>query len=81
MSVRYLHALFQDEGTSISRYVMDCRLARAYQQLTDPAWAHLTVADVAGRLGFKDASHFTRVFKGRYGVSPREHRNCASRRS
>lgn len=75
VSPRYLHALFRDEGTSVSRYVMDRRLDRARQDLADPRLVHLPVADVAARLGFKDASHFTRVFKARFGLSPRAHRN------
>jgi AraC-like DNA-binding protein len=74
VSPRYLHAIFHDEGTSVSRYVIHRRLERSRRDLADARLAHLTIADIAARLGFKDASHFTRVFKAAYGVSPREHR-------
>jgi AraC-like DNA-binding protein len=78
VSPRYLHSLFHDAGTSVSRYVMDRRLDRAYHDLAQPGAAHLAVADIAARLGFKDASHFTRVFKARFAVSPRQHRNSVA---
>ena len=74
VSPRYLHALFHDQGTSVSRYVIQRRLERSRRDLADARLAHLTIADVAARLGFKDASHFTRVFRAAYGISPREHR-------
>lgn len=74
VSLRSLHSIFRDQGTSVARYVMERRLDRAYQELVDPRLAHLRVAEVAARLGFKRASHFTSAFKTRFGVSPREHR-------
>jgi len=78
VSLRSLHSIFRDQGTSIARYVMERRLERAYQDLADPRLAHLRVAEVAARLGFKRASHFTYVFRARYGMSPREHRGLAA---
>lgn len=33
-----------------------------------------SVKRVAGDLGFKQASHFSRAFKGHFGVSPKEYR-------
>ncbi|WP_028926193.1 helix-turn-helix domain-containing protein [Pseudonocardia acaciae] len=78
ISVRYLHALFQDEGTTVSRYVLDRRLALAARDLTDPRLAGHTIAELAARNGFKEAAHFTRTFTKRYGHSPREHRRLPS---
>ncbi|GAA1563870.1 helix-turn-helix domain-containing protein [Dactylosporangium maewongense] len=77
ISPRYLHALFHRDGVSASRYVMDRRLDKAYQDLRDPRLAHLTVGEMATRLGFKDPSHFIRVFRTRFGLSPRAYRNSA----
>jgi len=74
VSLRSLHSIFRDQGTSVARYVMERRLDRAYRDLVDPRLAHLGVAEVAVRLGFKRASHFTNAFKTRFGVGPREHR-------
>ena len=80
VSSRYLQGLFHDDGTSVARYVMQRRLDRAYQDLTDPRLAHVPVADVAARLGFKRPSHFAYVFRTRFGLSPRERRNTARER-
>jgi AraC-like DNA-binding protein len=77
VSVRYLHRLFEDRGRSFSRSVLDRRLERCERDLTDPARAHWTVADIAGRHGLGDPSYVARAFKARYGVSPREHRRAA----
>lgn len=58
----------------MSRYILGRRLAA--RDLLDPRLADRTVAELAARNGFKDASHFTRAFTKRYGQSPREHRRA-----
>lgn len=50
------------------------RIDNAARLLTDPIQTGRSVTDIAYAVGFKDASHFTRAFKSRHGVSPREHR-------
>ncbi|HRD60362.1 MAG TPA: AraC family transcriptional regulator [Nocardioides sp.] len=70
ISKRYLHMLFQEGGESFTRYLINRRLAVGRHQLRDTRVAHLTVADIAGRVGFKDPSHFARAFKTKYGVTP-----------
>lgn len=74
ISLRYLHSLFKDEGISVSRYVQAQRLTRSLQWLADPHRSHLPIGDIASRLGFKDASHFARVFKASFHSTPREYR-------
>ena len=74
ISVRYLHAIFQAEGSSPSRWILQQRIQSATRLLTDPNQTARSVTDIAYAVGFKDASHFTRVFKYRHGVSPREYR-------
>jgi AraC-like DNA-binding protein len=78
ISKRYLHVLFQDEGQSFTRYLINRRLSLGREQLREPRFSHLTVADVAGRIGFKDASHFARAFKARYGLTPSRFRRGES---
>jgi AraC-like DNA-binding protein len=75
VSRRYLHLIFNDAGLSVSRFIRSRRLACSLHKLTDHRLAHLPIADVASRLGFKDPSHFARVFKATYGMSPREYRS------
>lgn len=74
VSVRYLHLLFQDEGKSPSRWILERRLEQASRLLADPRQAGWSVTEIAFSTGFKDASHFTRVFKNHYGLGPREYR-------
>ncbi|MFI7294795.1 helix-turn-helix domain-containing protein [Streptomyces sp. NPDC050121] len=74
ISVRYLHAIFQAEDASPSRWIQRQRIHMAARLLADPGRTGWTVTDIAYAVGFKDASHFTRAFKSGHGVSPREYR-------
>jgi AraC-like DNA-binding protein len=53
--------------TSPMRYVRDVRLERAKSLLAEPG---SRAGEIATRVGFASASHFTREFKRRYGVPP-----------
>lgn len=70
ISVRHLSRVFEPEGTTPVRYVMDRRLTRARADLADPASAAATVAEIAHRHGFASQAHFTRVFRERFGTTP-----------
>jgi len=72
ISVRHLHSLFAEQGTTVSTVIKQRRLEHAKADLTDPAHATRTVAAIASRWGFVDAAHFSRVFKQTYGYSPSE---------
>jgi AraC-like DNA-binding protein len=74
MSVRYVHLLFQSENTSPFRWILEQRVERAATLLADPHQAQRSVANIAYSVGFKDPSHFTRNFKNRYGLGPRDYR-------
>lgn len=74
ISVRYVHRLFELEGTTLGAYLLDVRLANAAAALLAPASAHLPVTTIALDHGFGDLSHFGRAFKARYGVPPGEWR-------
>lgn len=76
VSVRYLYLLFQAEGTSPARWILERRLEQASRLLADSRRADWTITDIAFSVGFKDASHFTRAFKNTHGCCPREYR-CA----
>lgn len=77
ISVRHLHSLFRDEGTTVSRWIKEHRLERCRSDLHDPAYAHLAISAIASRWGFVDAGHFSRAFRAAYGLSPREFRRGA----
>lgn len=74
ISVRYLHDLFGAEEMTLTRWIWSQRLERCRQDLVDPRRLHRSVTDVAFSRGFRDAAHFSRCFKARYGVAPREYR-------
>ncbi|WP_327320446.1 helix-turn-helix domain-containing protein [Streptomyces sp. NBC_01235] len=77
ISVRYLHKLFQNDGTTVSQWVRQRRLDFCRKDLGRTSYRRLTVAAVAQRWGFRSASHFSRVFRDAYGMSPREWQSCA----
>lgn len=70
MSPRYLQALFQDRGTSVSAWVRMRRLEAARQALADPARHGLGIGAVAAEYGFGDQAHFARLFRATFGETP-----------
>lgn len=72
VSARYLNRLFNSEQTSLMRYVWNLRLDRCRDELLRSGSGSQRVADVALRWGFSDMSHFSRAFKSRFGISPRD---------
>jgi AraC-like DNA-binding protein len=71
VSARTIHRAFShDEGT-FGEVVRRQRMNRARRELSSPA---VTVQAIAARWGYADTSHFCRVFKSRYGVTPSEFR-------
>lgn len=72
LSARYINELFQQEDTSLMRYVWNSRLANCHKDLISSNGATKQVSEIALRWGFNDFSHFSRAFKQKYGLSPRE---------
>lgn len=71
ISTRHLHALFQEQGSTVSTYVRSRRLEQCYLSLTSPREAESPIAAIGLRWGFTDPAHFSRVFKAAYGESPK----------
>ncbi|WP_371345561.1 acetamidase/formamidase family protein [Ancylobacter sp. IITR112] len=72
ISERYVQKLFESTGESFSHYVRERRLQRAWHDLANPAEAAVPIAEIAYRCGFADAAHFSRLFRERFGLPPRE---------
>lgn len=70
ISVRHLHAVFNEQGTTVSTVIRTRRLDRCYDALVDPQRAHQSITSVALAHGFVDAAHFSRVFRAHFGVPP-----------
>lgn len=79
LSARYVRKLFADHGTTVSAYVRRARLERIRDELLQPWAAHLPVAAVAARWGFREPSVFSRAFAKEFGQAPRGYRRDSSR--
>ena len=63
-------------GRSFSEIVSDLRLEQAAQYLST---TNLNISSISDKLGYYDRSHFNRLFRKKYGMSPGDYR--ASRKS
>lgn len=72
VSPSYVRALFRNENTSFTDYVLEQRLQRAFQILVNHH--HVSVSTIAFQTGFNNLAWFYRAFKQRYGMPPGEAR-------
>jgi AraC-like DNA-binding protein len=77
ISVRHLHKMFQHQGETVCGHIRRRRLDRVHRALMDPGLAHRSIAGLAAQWGFTEASHFSKLFRAEFGVSPREFREAA----
>jgi AraC-like DNA-binding protein len=68
---RYIHKMFQSEGTSVSESILRMRLTRCREDLRNPARSRSSITDIAYSWGFNNPAHFSKVFKDEFNVSPR----------
>jgi AraC-like DNA-binding protein len=81
LSARHLRTVFSASGEKVSAYILRRRLEECARKMRDPAWSGQTLLKIALAWGFNSAAHFTRSFREQYGMSPREYRRAAERRS
>jgi AraC-like DNA-binding protein len=72
LSPRYIHMLFEGEGTTFSTFVREQRLLQARFMLGSPRYSEHSISSIAFAAGFGDLSHFNRSFRSRFGASPTE---------
>ena len=70
VTTRHVQMLFECDGTTFSRFLLDQRLACAHCMLSNPLLAERTISAIAYEAGFGDLSHFNRAFRCRYGETP-----------
>lgn len=70
-----LYRLLQHEG-GVERYIRKIRLEVSHARLSDVSNTS-TIGEIAARLGFTDASQFSRTFRREFGASPSEVRLAA----
>jgi two component transcriptional regulator len=67
-----LSTLFKERtGKNFSDYVIEMRIEEAKRLLRQPA---LSMSDIAERIGYADARHFSKVFQKMVGVKPTAYR-------
>ena len=71
LSEAHFRKLFKKiHGVSPIRYVIDLRVDFASHLLQSGLY---TVSEVAEKSGFADPKYFSRVFKARFGLTPKEY--------
>lgn len=76
VSRRSLYNLFSQIGATPMGYVREQRLKEAARRLRNASLTDATVTSIAYDLGFADPSHFARLFRAQYGMSPRQWGNA-----
>jgi AraC family transcriptional activator of tynA and feaB len=75
ISARQLYRVFGEGGMTVERWIWQQRLLRCRRDLLlrpgDP------ISQIAFRWGFSDAAHFSRSFRARFGLPPRQFRRQA----
>lgn len=74
ISPRYLQKLFEGDGHTVAGWVRSRRLEKCHRDLRDPGMRSISIGSICARHGLIDSSHFSKVFKERYGMSPRDFR-------
>lgn len=78
LSTRYVYELFAGDKESLMKRVWSQRLEQCRSDLSSPALRARSISEIAYSWGFNDVAHFSRSFKQRYGVAPREYRRAAT---
>ena len=73
-----LYRLFDDRG-GVAAHLRRLRLEAVHAALSDPAHAHIPVAQLAERSGFHCTTAFNRTFRAAFGATPSEVRAGAVR--
>ena len=74
ISLRYLCHVLKKSDLSFSRLLWERRMAAAEEWLGDEKMQHNSISVIAYLSGFKSSAHFSRMFKLRHGIAPREFR-------
>ena len=66
-----IHRFKKETGYTIIEYKINCQIEEAKNLLKI---TNLTITSIASEVGFNDTSHFTKVFKNKLGMTPKEYR-------
>ena len=74
MTPRYLHHLFSERDETVARYIVRRRLDECARALVCSAQRSRTITAIAFDYGFNSPTHFGRVFRAKFGLTPRAFR-------
>jgi AraC-like DNA-binding protein len=77
ISPRYLQRLLERSGTSFTEHVTELRLKHAFMLLRAEDLFDVCICNIALQAGFSDISHFNRLFRSRFGDTPKGVRSQA----
>ena len=73
----YLSKLFKEEkGETFINFISGKRLEKARQLLAE---TELSIKEITAAVGYNDQNYFSRIFKSKYGLSPKEYRKINPR--
>ena len=73
LSKEQIIRLFKAEtGKTPAEYILDLKIKRAMEMLRTDT---LSITEISENLGFSNPSHFSKVFKARVNMTPREYKN------
>ena len=79
LSESYLHKLFKSEtGRTPTEFIRDIRLEKASDLLLN---TFMPLGEIGLAVGISDRAVFTRAFKNRYGMTPREFRKTRDKKT
>jgi len=81
ISVRYLHRLFEQQGSTVGSWIRHRRLERCRRDLAEPQLSARPIHAVGARWGFPHAADFSRAFRAAYGMPPGDYRRRAEQQS
>ena len=68
----YLSKLFKEEkGETFINFVSDKRLEKSRELLAE---TEFSIKEITAEVGYNDQNYFSRIFKTKYGLSPKEYR-------
>ncbi len=68
----YLSKLFKDEkGVTFINFITDKRLDKSRELLSK---SDLSIKEITAQIGYNDQNYFSRIFKNKFGLSPKEYR-------
>jgi len=70
-----LYRAFRQQQETIADAIWAARLARAYAMLRAPACRDWPISEISFRSGFHEISTFNKMFRNKYGMTPRDMRD------